>query len=303
MDEQQVPVAHGAVAHHRDHPARFPGPPSAGPPRPPRAARPSSASGAIGSGESMAHRPGSAGSRSGVGSPNRRAGVEVEAIDGGEDLTPAGVDHRGHRPSAVPRPAGPADAAGPTRRRCGQDVEAADTPRTPSPRAWARALAVATPTRSPVNRPGSDVDGDGVDVRDRAARDGAYLLDGRGEQLGVGPPSLVHPLGRRRRRRGAAPPRRCRWPTRWPAVSWPPSTMVRARVAQRRPSGRPDVVRPLDGDQPALLVVVTGRQMDAAAIPGPGRAGRVPPLDQRHPSVLHQLAETEVDDLGRWSSR
>ena len=35
-----------------------------------------------------------------------------------------------------------------------------DTPIIGTRRAWAMALAVATPTRSPVNRPGPEVDGD-----------------------------------------------------------------------------------------------------------------------------------------------
>ena len=59
------------------------------------------------------------------------------------------------------------------------------TPIIGSRRAWDSALPAATPTRSPVNMPGPEVDRDGADVGQLDAGLPAQELDGRGEGLGV----------------------------------------------------------------------------------------------------------------------
>ena len=117
----------------------------------------------------------------------RRAGLDrrpapARLVPAGEDLAPPGVDHRGHR-------AGPAARRG--RPRPGP--RGWSRPTTPIPSPWARPLAVATPTRRPVKRPGPTSTAMAAEVGQRSTPACSRTwVDGRGERLGVAAPARAH---------------------------------------------------------------------------------------------------------------
>ena len=170
MHGQQGTVPDGTVAHHRS------------PARPPRARSSQPVDQRLGRDRLQSVVRGPTPGRP-VRSPATRP---IEPVGRSEHLAPPGIDHRHHPLGARSGPRQRRRPPRPGRRGC-------SPPTTPMPSAWASALAVATPTRRPVNRPGPTSTRDRVDVGHRAPGHGAHLLDGRDQELGVGPSSRRGP--------------------------------------------------------------------------------------------------------------
>ena len=75
----------------------------------------------------------------------------------------------------------------------------------------------------------------------------------------------------------------------------PPWASADRTASHRRVQGRPPSGRIVISRWP--VVVGVGLQPQVQRIPAQYRRGRVPPLDQGHRTVLHQLGQPEVDDL------
>ena len=203
-----------------------------------------------------------AGPRSRVGPRlGRRPIPLVEPVRGGEHLPPPGVDDGGHPLRTVDRT--PCGGGG------RQHVRLL-TPRTPTDRAWARALAVATPTRSPVNRPGpTSTATPSMSATRQPDAPHTSLWTAPEARHGPRRPHAPWPPRRRRRARGPHPP--CWWPSRWPAGS--PARLPRNQGPdQRRPPVRPGVTGRPHGDHPRVSTGPGSSCTVSAPRPKRGRA-------------------------------
>ncbi len=234
---QQRGVPDGAVTD-RDRPA---------PRRPGSRASSASASGVSGSPAVVARRgriDGIAGRRRRTGRPRR---------------TPRPAGHRPPTPPTAPGPGRPA------RPRPAARTSRLLTPSTPRPSAWPSALAVATPTRRPVNRPGptSTASASTSASAHPETAQTSSMAGARSSAWARPPCGSARPP---RRRPGAARHRPGRWPSRWRAGSSGPPPRGE-RLGERRPPARPGPPSVGDGDRPAVVVAARREQDREGALP------------------------------------
>ena len=164
------------------------------------------------------------------------------------------------------------------------------------------ALAVATPTRSPLNRPGPDVDGDGADLVELDPGLAAHELDGRGRgsRRGAGPGRRGTRPARPRGRRWRSPPGR--WPSRCRGSACGSAPRSRRRGPAARPPGggpRPRAATTGRRDRERQHALVVGLARRPAAPPGSRRAGPGATTSPHSMSVTAALVEQLGDARGR----
>ena len=210
-----------------------------------------------------------------------------------------------------PRPGAPSTtAARPPRRSRRRAPPAASTsrlvtPTTPIPSPWASPLAVATPTRSPVNSPGPTSTAIALDVARGPPPPAPAPASIAGRQgLGVAAPAGDRHARRARPRRRRPPRRPSRSPTRCrAAITGGPAANGATAAAQRPARGdRPSPARAAGerhGAGPRRSRPSRGeRDLRARSSPRTG-APTSPHSTSADRAVLHQLAEREVGHLGQ----
>ncbi len=219
--------------------------------------------------------------------------------------TAANTSPRRASTTETTRGRGPAAASDPVPRAAAARMSRLDTPRTPMPSAWANALAVATPTRRPVNSPGPTSTAIDIDVAD------AHTLTRRTPPRWPGPAARRGPAPRRGPARPTPPsPRISATPTMSVAVSM--ASRITGRPRQGATAARPaPVQRP--AQEPSADRRVITRCCGRRRRPSASRTARDPAPSTGSAASPHSTRATPPSSTSspsprsttswRWSSR